>query len=98
MKIKLQGWKFALHKERLLAIQSSRSKKKERPWANRSRGSLKKSDMSDYLKKIRCFHLVFQFSTAFPIFMPKSKSLPSLFAPLLLLKERRERFAHGRST
>ena len=54
--------------------------------------SQKKSD----LHKKSLFHHVFDsFVTAFPIFMAKSESLPSLFAPSLIFKEQWEKFAHG---
>ena len=33
------------------------------------------------------------FLTVFPLFMPESKSLPSLFAHLLFFKDRLERYA-----
>ena len=76
-------------------------------WANHSRHSLQKSDMSDSLifwKRITLllFHsqktsnwlekcvaltmLLRVFFTAFNLFIPKSKLLPSLFAPSLILK------------
>ena len=74
---------------------------KERLWESHSRRSKKKSDMSDLLmiqanrsqkRAIRSKKFIFlcfwQFFTAFPLFMPKSKSIPLLF-----FIERRERFA-----
>ena len=43
---------------------------------------------SDLPPKICCVcHVFLQFFTAFPICMPKSESLPSLFAPSLFFKE-----------
>ena len=47
--------------------------------------------MSYLLEKIHIFLHVF---TAFPLLIPKSESLLSLFSPSLFCKERLERFAH----
>ena len=72
---------------------------KEQPWVNRYLCSFKKSDMSNllviranrfqkqmiHLKKIIFFVCLWQFFTVFPLFMPKSKSLLSLFTPSLFL-------------
>ena len=45
-------------------------------------------------KKIRSFHNFFDsFFTVIPLFMLKSKSLPSLFAPFFVWKERQEQFS-----
>ena len=44
-------------------------------------------------KKFIFFVCFWQFFTAFPLFMPKSESLPSLFAQSLFFKELQERFA-----
>ena len=86
---------------------------KERPWANRSRRSLKKIDVSDSrliwancslkmgdsFEKFVFFRWFWQFV---PFFMPKSQSLPMLFAHLLFFKERLDWFAlvtlHKRAT
>ena len=45
------------------------------------------------VKRERIARKIRIFLTVFPLFMPKSKSLPSLFAHSLLFKERLERFA-----
>ena len=67
---------------------------------NYSRNSLKKSDLSDAIviqwfapKKLYFSPFFWQFFTTFPLFMPKSKSLLSLFAMSLFFKERWEQFA-----
>ena len=67
---------------------------------NCSRNSLKKSDLSDAIviqwfapKKLYFSPFFWQFFTTFPLFMPKSKSLLSLFAMSLFFKERWEQFA-----
>ena len=69
----------------LCSLQKSdcRSLKKKCEWfARNSSESLLKT--SNLLEKIHIFRLLF---TAFPLFMPKSESLPSLFAPSLFFKE-----------
>ena len=68
---------FALYKR------ATAAKKKQCEWfaRNLSESLLKTSNL---LEKIHIFCLLF---TAFPLFMPKSKSLPSLFAPSLFFKE-----------
>ena len=77
---------------------------KRAKWANCSCHSLKKSNVSDLfvirvnrlqkqsdlLEKFIFFICYWQF---FPFFMPKSESLPSLFAHLLFFKERLEQFS-----
>ena len=76
---------------------------KRATWVNWSRRFLKNSNVrnslvmganclqktSASLKKIIFFHM---FLTVFPLFMPKSELLPSLFTHLLFFKERIERF------
>ena len=66
----------------------------EPPWAIRSGRSWQKSDLSKLLKNERftrknSMKIVFFicFFPVFPLFMPKSESLPSLFAQLLFFKE-----------
>ena len=70
---------------------------KEQSWANRSRRSLKKGDITDLLvmlanrsqkraiclKKFLFLVVVDSFSLLSPFFMSKSESVPSLFAPSL---------------
>ena len=64
---------------------------KERPWAKHFSSSLKKSDMSDlhvihsftlknWVIRLKKFIVFTMFLTIFPLFMPKSKWLKSLFA------------------
>ena len=74
---------------------------------NRSYRLLKKSNMSDSIvicsfalkkrvihkKKFVVFIMFLTVITVFPLFMPKSKSLLLLFAPLLFYKEQGEHFA-----
>ena len=56
-------------------------------WANRSQ---KRALRSKKIEKNHIFRRFWQFFTAFPLFMPKSKSLMLLF-----FKEQREHFAHS---
>ena len=80
---------------------------KEQPWANCSCCSVKRATWvirpcfkriafknERFAQKNLFFFIFFlQFFTAFPLFMPKSESLPSLFAQSLFFKELQERFA-----
>ena len=63
---------------------------KERPWAN----GLGCSKTSNSLEKIHIFHMFF---TVFPPFLPKSESLPLLFAQSHFFKERPWAKCSGRS-
>ena len=74
---------------------------KERLWVNRTRHSLKKSNMiwanhsqkpAIHSKKFIFFIYFWQFSLLSPFFMPNSKLLQLLFAQSLFFKERRESF------
>ena len=87
-------------KEQLWANHSRRSLKNLRPWANCSCRTLKRATWLICLwftlslaNKIVFFTMFLKFLTAFPLFMPKSKSFPWLLDPFVFFKERRERFA-----
>ena len=64
---------------------------KEQPWASELLFCSQKT--SDLLEKILFIPCFYQFFTAFPLFRPKSKSLPMLFVRSLFFKEQREWFA-----
>ena len=58
--------------------------------------ALSLSKKEHFTQKILLFSLCFwHFFTAFPLFVPKSESLPSLFDPLSFFEEWMEQFTHS---